>query len=254
MTATEQIFIEDDPFGRGAPLQGLVAAGYPLKPPKEWFQPPTMLRPTPLTVLPSGQVYGHIAPWTARHTGLPGNVRPPHSRHNYAFFRTGRLETAEGDMVPVGQITLSGGHAPITADADRAVAHYDDTRSAFADVNAGEDKHGIWVAGALRPDVTDAQLRAIHASVPSGDWRPINGSHELIAICQVNSPGFPVPRAEALVAGGELQAIVAAGAQDMFAIRMLDAFLPVDEALTAAIDARVDEALRRRDLRARMRR
>jgi hypothetical protein len=254
--AAERIWIETDPFNADEPLLPIVAAGYPLKPPKDWFTPPTMLRATPLQVLPNGRVYGHIAPWTARHTGLPGNVRPPRSRHNYAFFRTGQVETSEGDMVPVGQITLAGGHAPITADADRAVAHYDDTRSAFADVNVGEDKHGIWVAGALRPDVTDTQLRAIRAAVPSGDWRPINGGHELIAICQVNSPGFPVPRAEALVAGGQLQAIVAAGAQDMFAIRMLDAFLPYldDTALTAAIDARVDAALRREHLRDRMRR
>lgn len=250
MTAT--VLREVDPFNPGESLLPVVAGGYPLAPPKAWFEPPTMLRPTPLQVLASGQVFGHIAPWNARHTGA-AHIRPPKSRSGYAFFKTGTVHTAEGDPVPVGQLTLSGGHAPLTADADRAVAHYDDTNSAFADVNVGEDRHGIWVAGALRPGVTDEQLRAIRAAAPSGDWRPINGSHELIAICQVNHPGFPVPRCEALVAGGQVQAIVAAGAQDMYAIRMLDAFLPDNEALIAAIDARIDDALTRERLRARFR-
>lgn len=255
---TEMILREDDPFlPVDDQLGPIVAGAYPTVPPSEWFKPPAMLRPTPLTVLSSGQVFGHIAPWKARHTGMPG-VRPPRSRHNYAFFRTGILTTADGKEQPVGQLTLAGGHAPLTADADRAVSHYDDTNSAFADVNVGEDQHGIWVAGALRPGVTPEQLRVIRASVPSGDWRPINGGHELIAVCQVNSPGFPLPRAEALVAGGQPLAIVAAGAQDMFAIRMLDTFLPYaldeDGPILAAINARVDDAVRRAELRRRFHR
>lgn len=251
MTAT--ILREDDPFSPDEPLLPITAGGYPVKPPAEWFTPPAMMRPTPLTVTAAGQVYGHIAPWNGRHTGNQ-SIRPPRSRSGYAFFKTGRVETADGQLVPVGQLTLSGGHAPLTADADSAVAHYDNTDSAFADVNIGEDRNGIWVAGALRPGVTPEQLRVIRASAPSGDWRPLNGAHELIAICQVNHPGFPVPQAQALVAGGALQAIVAAGAMDMYAYRMLDAFLPESEALTAAIDARIEDALTRERLRSRMRR
>jgi hypothetical protein len=252
MTAT--ILRETDPFWPDQTLIPIVAAGFPVEPPAEWFTPPDMLRPTPLTVLASGQVYGHIAPWKGRHTGNQ-SIRPPRNRSGYAYFKTGQVLTAGGAMQPVGQITLVGGHAPLTASHDAAVAHYDNTQSAVADVNIGEDRHGIWVAGALRPGVTPEQVRAIRASAVSGDWRPINGRHELIAICHVNHPGFPViPQCEALVASGEMQAIVAAGAQDMFAYRMLDTFLPDDEALTAAIDARVSDALLRERLRARMRR
>jgi hypothetical protein len=132
------------------------------------------------------------------------------------------------------------------------VQHYDDTRSAVADVNAGEDRHGIWVAGAVRPDATPEQIRALRASAPSGDWRVINGALELIAVCQVNAPGFPVPRAECLVASGAVTALVAAGAQDMFTRRMADVLLP--DHIVAAVDARVEHQLAKRELRARFQR
>lgn len=248
---TVSLYRELDPFRLDEPLiPALTAAGAPMKPPAEWFQPPEMIRPTPITVTPTGQVYGHIASWQSRHTGLPGNVTPPKSRSNYSYFRTGVVATAEGTDQPVGQLTLAGGHAPLSADAGRAVQHYDDTNSAVADVNVGEDRHGIWVAGAVRPDVTDAQVRALRASAPSGDWRVINGALELIAVCQVNAPGFPVPRAECMVASGAVTALVAAGAQFMFMQRMADTMLP--DHITAAVDARVAHHLRKQELRAQM--
>ncbi len=55
------------------------------------------------------------------------------------------------------------------------------------------------------------QVRALRASAPSGDWRPINGALELVAVCQVNVPGFPIARAR--VASGQVYALVAAGAR-----------------------------------------
>jgi hypothetical protein len=87
----------------------------------------------------------------------------------------------------------------------------------MADVAAGEDAFGIWVAGALRPDATPEQVRALRASAPSGDWRPIGGRLELVAVCQVNVPGFPVARA--CVASGSLTALVAAGARPLAELR-----------------------------------
>jgi hypothetical protein len=97
------------------------------------------------------------------------------------------------------------------------VKHYDDTASALIDVAAGEDQYGIWVAGALRPEATPNQVRALRASAPSGDWRPINNSLELVAVCQVNVPGFPIART--MVAGGQMTALVAAGASTLAKLR-----------------------------------
>lgn len=195
----------------------LVAGAIPVNPPRSWFSNPKLAHATPLTVDDDGRVYGHIAAWHVDHIGMPFGTRPPRSRSGYSYFHTGVVRTADGDDIPVGQLTLSGGHAPLEATAAKAIEHYDDTGSAFADVHAGEDAHGIWVAGALRPGTTPEQIRQIRASAPSGDWRPIKGSLELVAVCQVNVPGFPIARAR--VASGRVLALVAAGASTLVKLR-----------------------------------
>jgi hypothetical protein len=192
---------------------GMVAGMIPTEPPAEWFENPNLKKATPLTVDEQGRVFGHIAAWHVDHIGMSFGTKPPRSRSKYAYFHTGVIRTAEGKDVPVGQLTLSGGHAALEASAQEAARHYDDTASAFADVHAGEDAYGIWVAGALRPGTTPEQVRAIRASAPSGDWRPIKGHLELVAVCQVNVPGFPIARAR--VASGQVMALVAAGAQQL---------------------------------------
>jgi hypothetical protein len=192
---------------------GYVAGAIPMTPPTDWFGNPNLKEPTPLTVDDDGRVFGHIAAWHQDHIGLRSGTKPPRSRSNYAYFHTGVLRTEDGKDVPVGQLTLAGGHAPLEASASEAVRHYDDTASSIADVHAGEDQFGIWVAGALRPGTGPEQIRSLRASAPSGDWRPIRNSLELVAVCQVNVPGFPIARAR--VASGAVMALVAAGAQSL---------------------------------------
>lgn len=196
---------------------GFLDAPIPLTPPQNWFEKPALTKATPLTIDPDGRVYGHIAAWHVNHIGMPRSTRPPRSKSKYAYFHTGVVRTDAGKDMPVGQLTLAGGHASLQADAASAAKHYDDTASAIADVHAGEDDYGIWVAGCLRPDATEAQIRALRASAPSGDWRPINGQLELVAVCQVNVPGFPIARA--MVASGKVLALVAAGAHYMAVMR-----------------------------------
>jgi hypothetical protein len=209
------VYAEDvDPIDAAAIVAcGYVAGAIPLVPPTDWFDNPKLTKATPLTVTDDGQVYGHIAAWHVDHIGLAYGTKPPRSRSNYSYFHTGVVRTEDGTDVPVGQLTLAGGHAPLEASAQQAVKHYDDTASAFADVHAGEDAYGIWVAGSLRPGTSPEQVRAIRASAPSGDWRPIKGSLELVAVCQVNVPGFPIARAR--VASGSVMALVAAGASTL---------------------------------------
>jgi hypothetical protein len=189
---------------------GIVAGAIPVTPPTEWFSNPKLNKPTGLTVTDEGKVFGHIAAWHVDHIGMSFGTRPPRSKSGYAYFHTGVCRTEDGSDMPVGQLTLAGGHASLEASAHEAVRHYDDTASAVADVHAGEDAYGIWVSGALRPGTTPEQIRSLRASAPSGDWRPIKGALELVAVCQVNVPGFPIARAR--VASGQVMALVAAGA------------------------------------------
>jgi hypothetical protein len=197
-------------------VAALIASAIPVHPPKEWFQDPKLKKATPLTVDDNGQVYGHIATWVQDHIGNHG-IKPPRSKSNYQYFHTGVVRTDSGDDVTVGQLTLAGGHATLDQSRAQAVAHYDETGAAVADVHVGEDSKGIWVAGALRPGVTPEQVRTLRASAPSGDWRPVNNRLELVAICQVNVPGFPVTRA--CVASGHLTALVAAGAGSLYKMK-----------------------------------
>lgn len=193
----------------------LVASAAPVEPPADWFAYPSFDEPTPLTITDDGRVYGHLASWDQCHVADPNGggvcVMAPRSTSNYAYFHTGIVKTSDGAMVPTGSIRFDTQHASLRASADAATAHYDHTGHAGADVHVGEDKHGIWVAGALRPGVTPEQIRTLRASPLSGDWRYINGKLELVGALAVNLPGFPIPRTKGLVASGELQGLVAAG-------------------------------------------
>ncbi len=79
-------------------------------------------------------------------------------------------------------------------------------------VQAGEDEHGIWVAGQLLESVSAAQVAELRRSPLSGDWRRINGNLELVAALAVNVPGFPVPRVLAASGAFGQISLCAAGA------------------------------------------
>lgn len=191
--------------------EALVASAAPVKPPAAWFTNPELDGPTPLTVTEDGRVFGHLATWRTCHTGVDAAcVTAPKSRASYAYFHTGEVVTAEGEPVAVGRVTLGGGHADTRLGFQAAIDHYDNAGACVALVRAGEDKHGIWMAGALTPEADELKAAALRRHPPSGDWRRIGGNLELIGALAVNTPGFPVPRAR--VAGGAPQALVAAGA------------------------------------------
>lgn len=172
----------------------MTAGGYPVEapllPPSAWFDDPGLNGPTSLTVTNEGRIYGHLALWGQCHVGFDTCVTPPRSAAAYGHFTTGELITADGDRRPVGQITMDTGHAPLAAKAAGAAAHYDHTGTAVADCAAGEDAHGIWLAGALRPGVAPEQIRALMAADVSGDWRRVGSALELVAVLAVNVPGF----------------------------------------------------------------
>lgn len=188
--------------------EGSLQASATALPPLDWFRNPNLEGPTPLTVDDTGRVYGHVATWGTCHVGLPGCVTPPSSPSEYAYFMVGAERTAEGVEVPVGKLTVGGGHAEPGMGFRAAADHYDNVGTAVASVFAGEDEHGIWVAGYMLPGTTDGQRAELMRSPLSGDWRRIGGNLELIAAHAVNVPGFPIKRAKVKFAAGAQMSLV----------------------------------------------
>lgn len=234
--------VEATPPG-DAPVPEAVVAAVPARPPASWF---SMAEPeagddrlieqidggwaVPLTILDSGQVFGHIARAGQSHRGYVGrHVAPPTSATGYREFHVGQVVTAEGDHVATGALVVGCDHAPPSMTMLEARDHYAHAGMGWADGRIVDGAFGPWFAGALRPGLSDDDLRVLRALTPSGDWRPSNGTLELCAVQSVNVPGFPVAREAlaasslrqpalamesarvGLAASGELVSLVAAG-------------------------------------------
>lgn len=185
----------------------------PVAPPREWFYTPESDRPQAMHFDAEGRVTGHLALWDTCHTGfLHGSlaecVKAPRTATDYKFFHLGSIETKEGELVAIGKITYDTDHAPLIAGLQAASRHYDNTGSVGAFVRAVDGRHGIWLSGAVRSDLSPEGLRDLRANPPSGDWRGFNGKLELIAALAVPVPGFPTSRTQlslAASASGEME-------------------------------------------------
>lgn len=229
-----------------APSVRLVASGGTDAPPREWFDDPGLTGPSPIVVTEEGRVFGHLATWDTCHIGFKDAcTTPPQSISDYAYFQTGAVLTTDGE-VAVGQITIDTGHAGLSLSARPAAAHYDDTGTAVADVCAGEDEHGIYIAGAVRSTATPEQVARLRASALSGDWRTIGGNLELVAALAVNVPGFPIPRTSLAASGGQQTALVAAGIVEVAGQQVERASL--EEIVGRAVDERLSADRRKSEM------
>jgi hypothetical protein len=200
-------------------------------PPLEWFTKPDLSELTPLTISDTGRVFGHIGGADTCHVGLPGCVTPPMGHSDYSHFHVGAQELAEGGFLPVGTLVAGPRHADPQLAFRAAQEHYDDVDAAVAKVVAGEDEFGIWVAGWMLPNAKPEAVEVFKSSPVSGDWRWIGGQLELIAVCSVNTPGFPVPRARVAFSSGAQRTLVAS-----FGITPQEGTEPVATERTAMIE------------------
>ena len=183
-----------------------------------------------LIVRPDGEMVGLLARWKDCHLSYADRcIPPPRTNSGYSRYMSGRITTAEGTQVAVGPIFADTIHPSLQREADDAYGYYHDTGCLIAQVTVGENRHGIWMHGALMPGCTPRQKRIAAGGRVSGDWRPIKEHGyraELISVLCVNGPGFATPGAED---DQMRQAIVAAGRPD--AAVLFDA----DGQLTAAV-------------------
>lgn len=187
------------------------SSGFPVRPPKAWFEDPKLTGKTRLTVTEDGHVYGHLAAWGECHRDVAMRecVLAPRSQQEYAPFHLGSVVTAEGDELSVGKIVMDTRHANINLGYAAAALHYDNTGDEIAVIRCGEDQYGIWFSGAVVPEATPKKVAKLRRSPLSGDWRRERGNLELTAALAVNAPAFPVYSIEneqqmSLVAAGSV--------------------------------------------------
>lgn len=198
--------------GGGVQVHVHVASSRPaislVTPPLQWFGPQGLPCATPNTITREGHVFGHLAAWGTCHTGYEDRcVTPPRGGDNgYSHFHVGEVETAEGERVATGAFAWGIPHADLSLRLIEAFAHYANSRHGWADVVVGEDEHGIWYSGALRPGLTAEDVRILRALSLSGDWRRDPSTRRLgfVAGLAVNFPGYPIPRVSGLTASASI--------------------------------------------------
>ena len=222
----------------------------PWKPRAEWFMPPDGSQ-TEL-ISPEGRVAGYVATWDdidgapMCHAGYAaeGECQTVPRGGDYSYFHQANvtLTLDDGSQVHPGLLTMDIGHGPATPFVDQQVAHYDNPQAIAAAVIVGEDDTGIWMSGAVLPQVmrdTDKFTR-LRLTPVSGHWSETQpgGPLDLIAVTSVNKPGYPQRsksgyQLAASIAGGEVSNLAAFRAQLVEMLAMVDLLLegaPVDDA------------------------
>ena len=202
----------DQPVPEGTPVEAaavsmpVVASSFTMEipdlPPAEWFDEP---RDEPeigaITVTDEGRIFGYLAPKHVAHRGIRDKrVTVPMGNVDYGIWMNRVTIADDGrggfSRLATGPITMDCGHAsasPRVVGAARR-EHYDNSCSIVATVCVGENSRGVWISGAVLPDITPDQVRRMMACQLSGDWGPHRekpGKRELAGALLVPVPGFP---------------------------------------------------------------
>jgi hypothetical protein len=217
----------DEPVPEGTPVEAdvvdmpVTASSFTMEipdlPPAEWFaEPHDEPEIGAITITDEGRIFGYLAPKNVAHRGIRDKrVTVPMGNVDYGIWmnRVTLADDGHGgySRVATGPITMDCGHAvasPRVVGAARR-EHYDNSCSIVATVRVGENSRGVWISGAVLPDVTPDQVRRMMACQLSGDWGPHRekpGKRELAGALLVPVPGFP-KRSNAFMSmrGGQLE-------------------------------------------------
>lgn len=223
-------------------LSQAIASSGEWAPPADWFEAPD--GPVGELVSLDGRVQGYVARWAdidgtqMCHAGYAadGDCEPVPRGGDYSYFHQGNVELTldDGSRIHPGLLTMDIGHGPGDPTVDGQIAHYDNPRAIAAAVVAGEDDTGIWMSGAVLPEVMrdPDRFTRLRLTPVSGHWsvtRP-GGPMELIAVTAVNHPGFP-QRTES----GSYELAASLGAEAPLVLRL--------EASVMALAERIDQLL-----------
>lgn len=178
----------------------------------------TVAGPTPMTWdWDRGTVFGHVATWRTCHVGYKDAcVTPPQEDGDaaYSWFNRYPVETADGETIWSGRITVGGRHAGLALSASAAMATHD-SKTVAAYVRASSDDHGILLTGVIEPGLSEGDRAILDRRKVSGDWREVSGSLALVEVLALapgprsqSEPGFPVD-ARTFVTNGRQTALTA---------------------------------------------
>ena len=203
-------------------------------PPIEWFRQKRNDQPYPWTVEQSGYCHGYASLWGQRHISFAGEwISPPRATDGYRNACNKQTWVAEGDRVFTTAVFVNGGfHAPtnVPMTGPEVRAWYEQNAIAAADVAVYEDEHGIFVTGAVRPDLDPFSLRELSSSDVSPDWRDDRGGLTMYGLLSVGTSGFVVPAADT----NHRLALVASGARAHGGQRARERYVVRDGAVVAA--------------------
>lgn len=189
------------------PLNGAITAAgghsitLPDRPPAPWFDEPTdVTAHGALTITDEGRLYGYLAPGNVGHISpmFRGRIVPLGS--DYGRFHRAEAICEGGQRIPCGVVTMGCNHAPKTA-SPVEIEQFENTCSVFGKARVGENRHGVWIAGYVLPDVSAEQVERAMACSLSGYWRDKDdrSGTELFSALLVPVPGFPMARKTASV-------------------------------------------------------
>ena len=209
------------------------------RPDSAWFEPPTaedrkrMEAGEQPLISDDGRILGYVATWRqsdgspTMHLGYAdiGEYVPVPRQQSYEYFHQRNINypLSDGTSAHVGIIT-DHGHP----------SQSDNPQQQIAIVRVDEDDTGVWIAGAVFPDVRDSLMRfsRIKASAISGEWTS-DGSFRGAAM--VNHPGFP----QSTAAGQDFYALAASlqGADTQTLEKFRQQLLDMVETVTSLIDS-----------------
>lgn len=203
--------------------KGALVASYSIEipdlPPAEWYNEPTELPEIgAIKVTDEGRFYGLLAPRGVAHRSFGDRkVTVPMGNVDYSRWMNRETLVAGGKRIVAGPVTMECGHASVhpSVSAQASRDHYDNSCSVVATVRIGENRDGVWVAGALLPGVDAKQIAKMMACQLSGDWRPHPdkpGKREMCGALLVPVPGFPKANkstASVVIDNGQLVAATA---------------------------------------------
>ena len=181
----------------GAVVRQLHQRCAPIEPPRDWFaNTPRQDSYYGVEIELDGRVHGYVTDWTTCHIGFFDRcVTAPRNFTDYNRFRQGPgIVCDDGTKVKTGVVYVGCGHADLRLNADQAMEAMSNAGHAVADVVPYDTPHGIYIAGALRPNATPVQVRAFQGAKISPDWRALDGRSELVGMVVVNTSGL-VPAA-----------------------------------------------------------